>query len=88
MIAGSSHFHFVLIPPLKAGSVSSALEDEIAINFQALCILFLFPMASIDIYVSDVIWYVRHHYNFFQILKVSFAQFIKAIILDWLCIFS
>ena len=60
---GSSFVHFVLAP--------ATLQQEMLANFQVLAILHLFPLASIDIYVVDPLWYIRHHYEFYSLLKSS-----------------
>lgn len=63
VFAGSSLLHFILAP--------STLEQEMIVNFQVLAILYLFPLASIDIYVVDPLWYIRHHYKFYSMLKTA-----------------
>ena len=35
----------------------------------AMAIFYLFPLASIDLYVEDPLWFRRHHYPFLNILK-------------------
>lgn len=54
--------HFVLYG-------SPTLVDEKLLNFQLLCILYLYPLASIDVYVADVAWYQRQHYLFYSLLR-------------------
>ena len=58
---GSSFLHFIIAP--------QTLEEEILANFQVLSIFSMFPLASIDLFVFDPLWYIRHHYNFFSLLK-------------------
>lgn len=58
---GSSFLHFILTP--------KTLAEEMLGNFHILTILSMFPLASVDLYVRDPLWYIRHHYRFFTILK-------------------
>lgn len=58
---GSSFLHFVLLAP--------TLDTEMAANLQILALLHIFPLASIDLYVTDPMWYVRHHYSFHTTLR-------------------
>jgi hypothetical protein len=39
-------------------------------NLQLISILHLFPLASVDVFVPDTVWYARHHYAFVSKLKV------------------
>jgi hypothetical protein len=57
---GSSHLHFVL--------VAKDLEEEYRVCFQLLGLLFSFPLSTADLFVSDVLWFIRHHYAFFRTL--------------------
>lgn len=50
---------------------TTRLEAEVACNLQILSLLFLFPMASVDLYVEDIVWYYRHHYSFTTLLRNS-----------------
>lgn len=59
---GSSFLNFILAP--------KSLNEEHIANLQILAILHMYPLASVDIYVSDPLWYIRHHYKFFTKLKV------------------
>jgi hypothetical protein len=61
IIISSSHLHFILH--------ASTLSQEHIVCFQILTILYLYPLASIDIFVIDVKWFYRHHYSFITILK-------------------
>jgi len=60
-IFGSSALHFVLSAP------TTALEDLACVQLAAL--LYLHPLASIDIYVRDEGWFLRHHYAFWTALQ-------------------
>lgn len=60
---GSSSLHYILSP--------SSLAFEVVANFKILTILMMFPLASIDLYVQDPLWYIRHHYKFFTMLKTA-----------------
>ena len=60
---GSSQLHFILI--------ANTLEEEYIMNLKILCLLYLYPMISIDMYVTDTQWYIRHHYAFYSLLKQS-----------------
>lgn len=61
VIFSSSNLHFIL----RADS----LQDEHACNLQILALVYLFPLASVDLYVQDRLWYIRHHYSFFTAMK-------------------
>ena len=62
---GSSYLHFII--------AATTLEEEYLSNLQIISILHLFPTASIDLYVHDIIWYIRHHYSFFSTMKVKYV---------------
>ena len=62
-VFGSSHLHFVLR--------ARTFEEEVKSNLQILALLYVFPLASIDLYVPDVKWYIRHHYRFYSMLQNS-----------------
>lgn len=55
----------------RGGDIVGAtrVEAEVACNLQLLALLFLFPMASVDLYVQDEVWYYRHHYSFVSLLR-------------------
>lgn len=57
VVVGSAHLHFVF--------TASSLHEEHLSCFQILALLFVFPLASIDLYVQDPLWFIRHHYAFF-----------------------
>ena len=67
----SSNFHFILICSEYESSSGSVVEEETSANMQLLALLFMYPMASVDLYVHDVVWYIRHHYPFYLMLKAS-----------------
>ncbi len=48
-----------------------SLQDELLVNYQILSLLYLFPLATIEIIVQDVKWYIRQHYNYFDLLLQS-----------------
>jgi hypothetical protein len=62
-IVYSASFHFVLY--------ALSLEEEEELAFQVLSLIYIYPMASFDIYVKDVSWFVRHHYPFIVLLHDS-----------------
>ena len=89
---GSSFLHFILI--------AKTLEEETLLTFHILTLLYLFPLArlnysflnlflnvryfSVDIYVSDVGWFIRHHYRFYTSIKVScLFVFCFVVVFDW-----
>jgi hypothetical protein len=49
---------------------SHVMQEEHLMNLQLLWILHLFPLASVDLFVTDTVWYTRHHYAFMSKLKV------------------
>ena len=57
----SSYIHFLLS--------AHNLQDEYLATLQMLGLIYLFPLATIDIYVADVLWFMRHHYGFFSMLR-------------------
>jgi hypothetical protein len=61
VVFASSRIHFVVFV--------RNLEDEHKATLQCLALLYLFPLASIDVYVIDIYWFMRHHYKFYTILK-------------------
>jgi hypothetical protein len=48
-----------------------ALQEELLLNYQILSLLYLFPLASIEVIVHDTLWYLRQHYPFFDQLRQS-----------------
>lgn len=63
VVFGSSRIHFVIF--------AKNLEEEHKASLQCLALLYLFPLASIDLFVTDIYWFTRHHYKFYTILKKS-----------------
>jgi len=63
VVFGSSRIHFVIF--------AKNLEDEQKASLQCLALLYLFPLATIDLFVTDIYWFTRHHYKFYTILKKS-----------------
>jgi len=61
IVVGSSCVHFVLH--------AHDLNQEYIATFQMLALLYLYPLCSIDLYVVDVVWFLRHHYAFFKSLQ-------------------
>lgn len=60
---GSASLQFVL--------TALTHDDEALVAFQTIGLLYLFPLANIDIYVRDDMWFTRQHYLFMTILKES-----------------
>jgi hypothetical protein len=60
---GSAVLHFVL--------TAISFNDEVLVTFQVIGLLYLFPLASVDIYVRDDMWFTRQHYLFLTMLKES-----------------
>ena len=60
---GSSSLQFVL--------VAQSFKEEVLVCFQVIGILYNFPLASIDVYVRDDMWFTRHHYLLLSLLKES-----------------
>eukprot|EP01038_Epipyxis_sp_PR26KG_P008992 gene8992-12130_t len=79
IVAGSSHIHFILFinKPIndeyaqQEKSIEGVLQLEYEAAFQILSLLFIFPLCSIDLYVHDPLWFMRHHYLFINILTES-----------------
>jgi hypothetical protein len=63
VLVASSSLHFVLSP--------RNLKEETQCVFQALAILHVFPLASIDVVVTDEVWFMRQNYPFLQLLRES-----------------
>jgi hypothetical protein len=72
VVFGSSYLHFVL--------VARTLNEEYTVLFQLLTLLYLFPLCAVDIYVSDVLWFMRHHYAAVEVLQQ--AGYVRADPLD------
>jgi hypothetical protein len=67
-VVSSTYIHFLLH--------ARTLEEEYTATFQILAILYVYPMASIDLYVPDPLWFMRHHYPFLRLLQESgYVQF-------------
>jgi len=45
------------------------VHQETALTLQLLGLLFLYPLSSAELFVKDVLWFIRHHYAFFDSLK-------------------
>lgn len=73
----SMHLHFILDTTLsneaafEDSATNSKLQRETHTLFQTIALLYLFPLASVEIIVSDVFWFVRHHYVFVDYLRQS-----------------
>lgn len=63
LVFSSSNYHFVLH--------GNNLQEENTVVLVLITVLFMFPLASIDIYVNDVIWFIRHHYWLIDLLQSS-----------------
>jgi len=61
VVIGSSHLHFVLY--------ARSLDEEDKLLLQVLVLLYHYPLCSLDAYVVDVMWFVRHHYGLFKTLQ-------------------
>eukprot|EP01031_Cornospumella_fuschlensis_P034589 gene34589-41885_t len=61
VVFSSSHLHFILS--------ASTLHEEYIVNFQLLALIYLFPLCSVDVYVLDLGWYLRHHYVLVDLLR-------------------
>lgn len=61
VVFGSSYVHFVLAP--------RTLQEEHVVAFQLLSLLYLYPLCSVDVFVVDVLWFIRHHYAFVKLLQ-------------------
>jgi hypothetical protein len=61
VVLGSAYLHFILH--------ARTLPEEYMVVFQLLSLLYLFPLCSVDIYVTDVLWFARHHYAFMDLLQ-------------------
>jgi hypothetical protein len=57
---GSSNTHFLLS--------AHTLVQEHRATFVILSILYLYPLASVTLFVDDVLWFARHHYAFYSML--------------------
>ena len=61
VVTKSSSMHFLLKP--------MNLEEEKNAVYLVMAISYLFPLASINVYVKDVMWFLRQHYPLLNILK-------------------
>jgi hypothetical protein len=73
VLVASSSLHFVLSP--------RNLKEETQSVFQALALLHVFPLASIDLVVTDEVWFMRQNYPFLQLLRESGYVFCYTIVL-------
>jgi hypothetical protein len=71
-IFSSSHIHFTLAARTR--------WQETVLCFQTLAIFYLFPLSSVDLYVLDTGWFIRHNYFFISLLKD--AEYIRVDPLD------
>lgn len=60
---GSSKLHIVL--------VANTLEEETLAIFQILGLIYYYPMISIDLIVTDKLWFMKHHYVFIDLMIQS-----------------
>jgi hypothetical protein len=67
IVIASSRLHFILI--------ANSLKEEFEANLMILGLLYLHPLASFDLYVQDVRWYIRQHYQYFSMLKVDSSHY-------------
>jgi hypothetical protein len=72
VVFGSGYLHFML--------VARTLNEEYTVLFQLLTLLYLFPLCAVDIYVTDVLWFIRHHYAAVEVLQQ--AGYVRADPLD------
>ena len=63
MFFGSAYLHFVVS--------ATNLQEEYASILQIMSILYLHPLAMITLYVSDISWFVRHHYPWYIDMKTA-----------------
>lgn len=61
IVFGSAYMHFILY--------AKNLSEEYSVTFQLSSLLYLYPLCSVDIYVVDVLWFMRHHYAFMEVLQ-------------------
>lgn len=47
------------------------LWQEHRVTFLLLGWLYLYPLASVTVYVQDVAWFIRHHYGFVTMLNTA-----------------
>ena len=62
ILAASGGLHFVLV-------AQRGVEEERAAVLRLFALLYLYPLASVDVYVVDTFWFVRHHYLAVALLK-------------------
>lgn len=63
LVFGSQHLHFVL--------VAETLQEEYLLTLQVLSLLYFYPLCSVTVLVSDVLWFYRHHYYFVEWLHAA-----------------
>ena len=61
IVTQSASMHFILKPLNLA-------EEKVA-AYLVMAISYLFPLASINVYVKDVLWFSRHHYPLLNVMK-------------------
>lgn len=64
----SMYVHFVL-DTTPTATTATAVAHETAAVFQTIALLYLFPLASVDLVVADAPWFCRHHYVFLDYLR-------------------
>ena len=63
VLASAASVHFVL--------VARTLREEGQAVLRLLALIYLYPLATFDVYVVDATWFVRHHYAALRLLKAG-----------------
>ena len=63
IVASSASVHFILL--------ARNLREEGFAVLRLFALIFMYPLATFDIYVVDVMWFVRHHYAAVVALKAG-----------------
>lgn len=63
VLASSASMHFVL--------VARTLREEGHAILRLFALIYLYPLASFDLYVVDAAWFVRHHYAAMMLLRAG-----------------
>jgi hypothetical protein len=51
--------------------VATSLKEEYLTIFQILSLLHFYPLCSIDLFVLDFVWFMKHHYSFIDLMIQS-----------------
>jgi hypothetical protein len=66
-LANTANFFFSS-SKLSITLIATSLKEEYLAIFQILSLFYFYPLCSIDLFVADSVWFMKHHYSFIDVM--------------------